>query len=166
MHQVIIVQCLLSLERANALLPMEVERIRAWRSTYSPEYLQRCRSINRTEGGKWLPITWLDTDRGFKWRLTKEEADAKQAAKATAAAAKASREVEQGLEAEQGLQALRLFLLDTDLASALAKASEDDKLELPFDLSPDQQGFVELKGSKMAIGRSGTGKTTTIFKML
>jgi len=55
---------------------------------------------------------------------------------------------------------------DSSLAAQLAAAHEDDMLDLPFELAPDQEDFASWQPSALAIGRSGTGKTTALEKKL
>jgi hypothetical protein len=163
--QVMVMACLLQHSTAHHCLSAEVKKIQSWRASYTPEYMRRCKESAEDGHGRMMPKQW-DIDPGFQWRLTKDRTKEMRRTEEAVASENAAREVEADMEAEHGLQALRLFALDFDLAHVLVKAGENDEIELPFELAPDQQTFVTRSGSKMAIGRSGTGKTTAIFKML
>lgn len=148
----------------QAQMEKEVAIIRAWRSSYSHEYLERCRAI-KVCGERRQPVEW-DPTSSFVWCITREQARRIQETERAAEAAIARERMDEDMDAERASQARRLFVLDPDMASLLANAHEDDNLEVPFELAPDQQDFVKSSGSKMAIGRSGTGKTTAIFKIV
>jgi hypothetical protein len=163
--QVMIMACLLKHSTADYCLSAEVKKIQSWRAKYTPEYTRLCRELDIAEDGRVMPKEW-GIDPGFQWLLTRDRMNEMRMTEEAVASENTAREVEADMEAEHGLQALRLFSLDSDLAHVLVKARENDEIELPFELAPDQQMFVTRSGSKMAIGRSGTGKTTAIFKML
>eukprot|EP00951_Prasinocladus_malaysianus_P035126 scaffold359430_cov41-Prasinocladus_malaysianus.AAC.1 len=149
-------------------LPKHLNIINALRASYSDEYRDRCRALYRDddEKSRCLLPRQFEVVSDFKWRLSAEEMSAQQFNAGDVAAQRDARESQEGAEASQGLQAMKLFDLDKDLGRLLASASHSDTIEIPFVLSPDQQQFVEVSFSKMAIGRSGTGKTTTLFKMM
>jgi hypothetical protein len=161
-EQVLVIPCLLLNSTAHHSLPKEVKRIQSFRESYTPEYMRRCENWESVGSGKVLPRQWK-VDPAFQWGLSMGKTEERRTA-AEAAARRAALEAD--VEADYGLQALRLFSLNSDVAQALVSARENDEIELPFELAPDQQTFAACSGSKMAIGRSGTGKTTAIFTML
>jgi hypothetical protein len=112
-----------------------------------------------------FPHTWAE-DRDFCWRLTPAQtaaahATAEQQQQAEIAAAAAARKQAAAL-AEDVHQTLRLFKMDEALAQQLLVTRQGELLDLPFELSPDQMRFTGHPWSALAVGRSGTGKTTAL----
>jgi hypothetical protein len=132
---------------------------------YSDPLLQRCRAASFNAAGRRVPLSWPD-DPGFVWRLSADQRAARGAARAAEGAARAAALAREGAEAEQGLQALKLLEMDETLCSVLAArlagGTGAAPVEVPFALAEGQREFADCTGSAMAIGRSGTGKTTAL----
>lgn len=130
-------------------------------SGYSSNLLKRCaqRSLSGSGSSSMvLPKSW-PPDLGFAWRAQQPAAaaaasDGDEAARQQQLAAAAA--------AADTQQTLRLFSLRGHLAAQLLAAAPGAPIHIPFDLTPDQQQLLEFPHSCLAVGRSGTGKTTVL----
>ncbi len=81
--------------------------------------------------------------------------------KAVSVARIASLMKEEGTEYLSSVE--KVYSLNSFVASFLLKASVNDSLQLPHDVSPEESELVNEEGPHFVLGRSGTGKTTVML---
>ena len=122
-----------------------IRRVTSVLNTYSPEYIDRCSAKQKNSENKFKPQLWKK-DENFVWhkpkkRQTVGEVDLERSSVSNSAVL------------------TKFYPLNSGIARLLMMESEKQRdMELPFEMSEEEESIVRHVGSMLVLGRSGTGK--------
>ena len=117
---------------------------------YTGQYLSRCSEKSKV-GNKFIPIAWSQNIEFIRCE------------KAGVSSKKVQATDEKLSVKSSSTISMKSYLINSNVARLLMSSFEGTQIELPFEMSEQENQIVRHDGSIMIIGRSGTGKTTTML---
>lgn len=125
-----------------------IRRVISVLSTYSAEYIARCscKLKSTKHPNKYVPRIW-EMDSDFSWLKAKDRQ-----AQGAAVLERSSIDCAAVLT--------KFYPLDSGTARLLMQDSPElNVMDLPFEMSPEEEKIVRYSGSMLVLGRSGTGES-------
>lgn len=134
-----------------------LRRVEGVLRTYSEGFIERCAQKDRHQvSGKYTPHTWT-LDSAFVWHKTTSVPGMK-------GIVLNSNEVELERSSVEASAALTKFYpLSSHTARLLLYSDHLKDIELPFEMSAEEENIVRFPGSQLIIGRSGTGLLSRMY---
>ncbi|KAL6843850.1 hypothetical protein ACP4OV_026421 [Aristida adscensionis] len=128
-------------------------------SMYTDDYLDHCRRV-QTEGKLEVPIVWEDVHDIIRYKKDSsvdEEEDHDHVD--TSCALESTRVSESFL-------LLKFYSLSSGVAKHLLTATDGTEIDIPFELTDEEEEIIRFPLTSFILGRSGTGKTTVLTMKL
>ncbi|CAD6264208.1 unnamed protein product [Miscanthus lutarioriparius] len=128
-------------------------------SMYTDDYLDHCRQV-QTEGKLEVPIVWEDVHDIIRYKKDSrvdEEEDHDHVD--TSCALESTRVSENFL-------LMKFYSLSSGVAKHLLTANDGTEIDIPFELSDEEEAIIRFPLTSFILGRSGTGKTTVLTMKL
>ncbi|VAH52131.1 unnamed protein product [Triticum turgidum subsp. durum] len=127
---------------------------------YTDDYLDHCRRV-QTQGKLEVPMVW---DVGHA--IIRYNMDCKVDAHEEHGLVDTSYAVENSKVSESFLL-MKFYSLSSGMAKHLLTATDGSEINIPFELSDEEQVIIQFPLTSFILGRSGTGKTTVLtMKMI
>ena len=124
-----------------------IQKIEKGYSVYSNEYIDKCCTKMTIDKKLYVPSLWpYQTDFIWKKPITSTLIES----------------LEQS-DVETSITNTKFYGMYSQTLRLLAKTKMNSKIELPFDMSADEETIITHPSSVFILGRSGTGKTTAML---
>jgi hypothetical protein len=134
---------------SRADLTKWISRVEKELSSYSPSRLEKCLAY---DGLPVAPLQWSRTD-GFSWTVAKDQMTTSEAASSV-------------LEESDNVTLMKFFLMSSQVARLLISTEKDVLVELPHEVSADEDALISHPGTLFILGRSGTGTYAILINLL
>ncbi|CAD6259771.1 unnamed protein product [Miscanthus lutarioriparius] len=128
-------------------------------SMYTDDYLDHCRRV-QTEGKLEIPIIW---DAGHD--IVRYKKDCRIDDKEDHDHVDTSSALENTKVSESFLL-MKFYSLSSGVAKHLLTATDGTEIEIPFELTDEEEAIIRFPLTSFILGRSGTGKTTVLTMKL
>ncbi|ONM14317.1 P-loop containing nucleoside triphosphate hydrolase superfamily protein [Zea mays] len=128
-------------------------------SMYTDEYLDHCRSV-QTEGKLEFPIVWdaeHDIVRYKKDCKVDDQVDHDHLDFSCAL---------ENTKVSESFLLMKFYSLSSGVAHHLLTATDGTEIEIPFELTDEEEAIIRFPLTSFILGRSGTGKTTVLTMKL
>ncbi|KAF0892282.1 hypothetical protein E2562_014852 [Oryza meyeriana var. granulata] len=136
-----------------------VQRLENLFSMYTNEYIDHCRRV-RTEGKLVVPVIW-DAEQDIVRYKKDQEVDAQEDHDHV----DLSYAMENSKVSESFLL-MKFYSLSSGVAKHLLTATDGSEIDIPFELTDEEQAIIRFPLTSFILGRSGTGKTTVLTMKL
>uniref|UniRef100_A0A0E0H5G8 UvrD-like helicase ATP-binding domain-containing protein n=1 Tax=Oryza nivara TaxID=4536 RepID=A0A0E0H5G8_ORYNI len=136
-----------------------VQRLENLFSMYTDEYLDKCRRV-KTEGKLEVPVIWDAEHDIIRYRKVLE-VDAQEDHDHV----DISYAMENSKVSESFLL-MKFYSLSSGVAKHLLTATDGSEIDIPFELTDEEQAIIRFPLTSFILGRSGTGKTTVLTMKL
>ncbi|KAJ8629370.1 hypothetical protein MRB53_022693 [Persea americana] len=140
-------------------IPKLARRLDSIFAMYTDEYIDLCK-MKRIEGKLEVPMTWK---KGKDIIRYKKVCDAE--SQAVPGELDASDNMENS-KVSESLLLMKFYSLSSGVAKHLLTANDGKEIELPFEVTDQEQEIIRFPSSTFILGRSGTGKTTVLTMKL
>ncbi|XP_044967800.1 uncharacterized protein LOC123427746 [Hordeum vulgare subsp. vulgare] len=136
-----------------------VQRLENLFSMYTDDYLDHCRRV-QTQGKLEVPIVWhIEHD------IIRYNKDRKAGAHEEHDLVDTSYAMENSKVSESFLL-MKFYSLSSGVAKHLLTATDGSEIDIPFELTDEEQEIIQFPLTSFILGRSGTGKTTVLTMKL
>ncbi|TKW14788.1 hypothetical protein SEVIR_5G190200v4 [Setaria viridis] len=135
------------------------QRLQNLFSMYSDDYMEHCRRVHME--GKWeLPMVWR---AGHD--VTRLKKDCQVETQEAGDHVDVSHALDHSKVSESFLL-MKFYSLSSGVAKHLLVAADGSKVDIPFELTEEENEIIQFPCSSFILGRSGTGKTTVLTMKL
>ncbi|KAI5011133.1 hypothetical protein ZWY2020_013270 [Hordeum vulgare] len=136
-----------------------VQRLENLFSMYTDDYLDHCRRV-QTHGKLEVPMVWhIEHD------IIRYNKDCKVAVHEEHDVVDTSYAMENSKVSESFLL-MKFYSLSSGVAKHLLTATDGSEIDIPFELTDEEQEIIQFPLTSFILGRSGTGKTTVLTMKL
>ncbi|GLJ34036.1 hypothetical protein SUGI_0684510 [Cryptomeria japonica] len=145
-------------------LPNLRQRLENVFTTYTPEYIDRCKAKFLDKDGKTvLPRRWKD-DPEFVWYKRLQKSEMLETPR-WESFDKETVSLEHA-RVEESLLLMKFYSLTSGIANQLLTATDGSEIGLQFEVNDEESRIIRFPRSSFILGRSGTGKTTVLTTKL
>ncbi|GLJ34022.1 hypothetical protein SUGI_0684210 [Cryptomeria japonica] len=149
---------------SHAEIPYLRQRLENVFTTYTPEYIVRCKAQLLDKDAKSvLPRRWKD-DPGFVWYRHLQKPEMVESLHCEALD-KETITLEHA-KVEESLLLMKFYSLSSGIANQLLTAKDGSEIDLQFEVNEEESRIIRFPRSSFILGRSGTGKTTVLTTRL
>ncbi|CAL4963344.1 unnamed protein product [Urochloa decumbens] len=137
-----------------------IQRLQNLFSMYSDDYMEHCRRVHME--GKWeVPMVWR-----VGHDVTRLKKDGQVDTHEAGDHVDVSHALDHSKVSESFLL-MKFYSLSSGVAKHLLAADDGSKVDIPFELTEEENEIIQFTRSSFILGRSGTGKTTVLtMKMI
>ncbi|CAL4975998.1 unnamed protein product [Urochloa decumbens] len=137
-----------------------IQRLQNLFSMYSHDYMEHCRRVHME--GKWeVPMVWR-----VGHDVTRLKKDGQVDTHEAGDHVDVSHALDHSKVSESFLL-MKFYSLSSGVAKHLLAADDGSKVDIPFELTEEENEIIQFTRSSFILGRSGTGKTTVLtMKMI
>ncbi|KAK6931708.1 DNA2/NAM7 helicase-like, C-terminal, partial [Dillenia turbinata] len=148
------------------ILPLEdvpklIKRLDSIYSMYTDEFLNRCKA-KCLDGALEVPMTWTACSEVMRY---KKVSDSESGSNLNADVIDGRIFVENA-KVSESLLLMKFYSLSSGVVSHLLSDHDGRELDLPFEVTEQEQDIIIFPQSSFILGRSGTGKTTVLTMKL
>ncbi|CAM0876418.1 unnamed protein product [Alopecurus aequalis] len=140
-------------------LARTIQRLENLFSMYTDDYLDHCRRV-QTQGKLEVPVIW-DVEHD----IVRYRKDCKVDAHEEPDIVDTSYAMENSKVSESFLL-MKFYSLSSGVAKHLLTATDGSEIDIPFELTDEEQVIIQFPFTSFMLGRSGTGKTTVLTMKL
>ncbi|KAJ0971026.1 hypothetical protein J5N97_018985 [Dioscorea zingiberensis] len=142
-------------------IPKFIKRLDNIFSTYTDEYVEHCRA-KQVEGKLEVPRSWNIVQYITRYKkLCKVESLEGLSCEETDAA-----NFLENSKVNESLLLMKFYSLSAGMVEHLLTADDGTEIEIPFELTDEEEEIIRFHYSSFILGRSGTGKTTILTMKL
>ncbi|KAJ0971025.1 hypothetical protein J5N97_018984 [Dioscorea zingiberensis] len=142
-------------------IPKFIKRLDNIFSTYTAEYIEHCRA-KQVEGKLEVPRSWNIVQYITRYKkLCKVESFEGLSGEETDAA-----NFLENSKVNESLLLMKFYSLSAGMVEHLLTADDGTEIEIPFELTDEEEEIIHFHYSSFILGRSGTGKTTILTMKL
>ncbi|KAJ1272597.1 hypothetical protein BS78_06G215000 [Paspalum vaginatum] len=128
-------------------------------SMYTDDYLDHCRRVQK-EGKLEVPVIWDTTHDIIRYKKDcrvddQEDHDLVDTSQAL-----------ENTKVSESFLLMKFYSLSSGVAKHLLTATDGTAIEIPFDLTDEEEAIIRFPLTSFILGRSGTGKTTVLTMKL
>ncbi|WVZ86961.1 hypothetical protein U9M48_033672 [Paspalum notatum var. saurae] len=128
-------------------------------SMYTDDYLDHCRRVQK-EGKLEVPVIWDTTHDIIRYKKDcrvddQEDHDLVDTSQAL-----------ENTKVSESFLLMKFYSLSSGVAKHLLTATDGTEIEIPFDLTDEEEAIIRYPLTSFILGRSGTGKTTVLTMKL
>ncbi|CAM0902999.1 unnamed protein product [Alopecurus aequalis] len=140
-------------------LARTIQRLENLFSMYTDDYLDHCRRV-QTQGNLEVPVVW-DVEHD----IIRYNKDCKVDAQEERDIVDTSYAMENSKVSESFLL-MKFYSLSSGVAQHLLTSTDGSEIDIPFELTDEEQMIIQFPLTSFILGRSGTGKTTVLTMKL
>uniref|UniRef100_A0A0D9W8Y6 UvrD-like helicase ATP-binding domain-containing protein n=1 Tax=Leersia perrieri TaxID=77586 RepID=A0A0D9W8Y6_9ORYZ len=136
-----------------------IQRLENLFSMYTDEYLNNCRRV-KTEGKLEVPVIWDAGHDIIRYKKV-QEVDAQEDCD--------DMDISYAMEnskVSESFLLMKFYSLSSGVAKHLLTATDGSEIDIPFELTDEEQAIIRFPLTSFILGRSGTGKTTVLTMKL
>ncbi|KAL6651319.1 hypothetical protein ACP70R_010244 [Stipagrostis hirtigluma subsp. patula] len=136
-----------------------VQRLQNIFSMYTDDYLDHCRRV-QTEGKLEVPVIWDDEHDIIRYKKDSQVDDQEDHDHVDTSCALESTKV------SESFLLMKFYSLSSGVAKHLLTATDGTEIDIPFELTDEEEAIIRFPLTSFILGRSGTGKTTVLTMKL
>ncbi|XP_062226608.1 uncharacterized protein LOC133924891 [Phragmites australis] len=136
-----------------------VQRLENLFSMYTDDYLDHCRRV-QTEGKLEVPVVWDDEQNIIRYKKDTRVDDQGDHDHVDTSCALENTKV------NDSFLLMKFYSLSSGVAKHLLTATDGTEIDIPFELTDEEEAIIRFPLTSFILGRSGTGKTTVLTMKL
>ncbi|XBH98118.1 hypothetical protein VPH35_127679 [Triticum aestivum] len=135
-----------------------VQRLENMFSMYTDDYLDHCRRV-QTDGKLEVPVIWDVEHNIIRYKDCTVDAQEDHDRMDTSC-------LLENLKVSESFLLMKFYSLSSGVAKHLLTATDGSEIDIPFELTDEEDVIIRFPQTSFILGRSGTGKTTVLTMKL